>query len=376
MSEKISETEYNADYESEAKGGFVNAEGIISNRDLSDALNGAEFLLGNKNESKIIYNKETVFYRIIKVEFWHEFKSLYSKIKNLDLSSEYDYIVRDLTNNLNNKVNILDAIYDINDSNYNNYKTYIESEDWRVGLLDLVDLIDEIEDIDVSSESKSSFGIVKSKVQSVKKSYDMGFYDLMDSAWLDIRERCEGLSFNIGANSSLKKEIAECEALDRSIYTKATWDRLKTCLAEAKEVTEYSLNISTARKALATARANLREIGLEEDIIRLKTWISISEDLDVADYYTEGYDKLILNIACINPDDMIKRSDVNSAIGTVVNLYNNLELIEFIAEAEPTILNINTLPYFVIAAVLFTGAVVSGSYVMSLKRQMRRGTQE
>ena len=54
------------------------------------------------------------------------------------------------------------------------------------------------------------------------------------------------------------------------------------------------------------------------------------------------------------------------------NDYSNLKLIEYIPEAEPTIININTLPYFIIAVVLFTGAVVAGSYAFTLKRQMRR----
>ena len=383
---------YNAVLQSEDKGGYVNADGSIKNRTLKDAIDDAEFLLGNKNNDAKIYSKTTQFYRIIKVEYWHEFKSLYSKIKNLDLINTYDYIVADLTQKLSKIVDLLNVIYNNSTkdpdtlnfpnfsdySNFSDYEEYVESESWEVGLLDLVKDIENIEEKDLPASSLSVFNSAKSLASQVSDAYNNKYYGFMDSAWLDLREKCESLTFNIESNSQLQYEINEYYkvAQDKNLYTNRSWKNLEKSYDNIYLIDKHSLNISTARKALAAARANLREIGLEEDIIRLKTWISISEDLDVADYYTEGYDELILNIACINPDAMIKRSDVSSAIGAVVNLYNNLELIEFVPEAEPTILNINTLPYFVIAAVLFTGAVVSGSYAMSLKSQMRRGTQE
>lgn len=357
--EKISETEYNADYESEDKGGDVDYLKVP----LSNAISTAGTYI-NSAEKRILFT----------VDFWEDFKNLYYHTITLDLLNNFDntytYILEDFLEKLTIKNNII-----LNASD----AKYLEDPNWRVGLRNLVDFVDEFDESDLAKNNDSDaleevHGFTREAREFLASNINADKFP--NEGWRSLRDNLEKLTVDVSATGLLGREIAKCENLDGSLYTKETWNNLQIWLKDAYEITEHNLTISKVRRGLAAARANLREIGLEEDIIRLKTWISISEDLDVDDYYTEGYDKLILNIACINPDAMIKRSDVNSAIGTVVNLYNNLELIEFVAEAEPTILNINTLPYFVIAAVLFTGAVISGSYAMSLKRQMRRGTQE
>ena len=291
---------------------------------------------------------------------------MYATAIALDVPNTYDYEISEIVDSLNQKTAIVGAIYNSNAG----YNEYLESEDWNVGLMHLLDVFDKLEMSDVSSGSEKIFTEAQSLVKTIRKLKKIGDDESIESIiamWPMLREKCQGLVLNIEANSPLKVEIQTCVALDRSLYTKDTWKKLQACLAEAKEVTEYSLNISVARKALAAARANLHEVGFEEDKIRLQTWMSISQDLNSKDYETTSYETLNSHVKSIDLESLKTRSEINDKFELLYNAYNNLELIEYLPETEPTILNFNTLPYFIIAVILFTGAVVSGSFAVSLK---------
>lgn len=381
---------YNAEYESDAKGGYVGYDvygEIKISGEPEEIVNAAEILLGNKNNEAKIYGITNQFFRVIDIEYWHEFKSLLNKINELDLVNTYDFVVDDLAQELSSMVSVLNVIYKNSTKPNNNaecpdfsnyvyfvdYQQYLESNDWRIGLKKLINHIDEIEGEDLAASSMSVFREVKDLANISKNYFNSPDIDpMMNSNWKILRENCEILSFDVGADSPLGKEIATCEALNRSLYTKNTWNKLQACLKDAYEINEYSLNITTVRKALNAARENLHEVGFEDDMIRLKTWMSISQDLNGEDYETTSYETLISHLDDIKIDTLKTRNDIKTKFEPLYNAYNNLELIEYVPEPEPTIININTLPYFIVAVVLFTGAVVAGSYAFTLKRQMRR----
>ena len=381
---------YNVVYEDKAKGGYVGYDDkgeIKISGEPEKIVADAKILLGNKNNEAKIYGITNQFFRVIDIEYWHEFKSLLNKINELDLVNTYDFVVENLAQKLSSMVIVLDVIYKNSTKPNNNaecpdfsnyvyfadYQQYVKKNDWRIGLKNLINRIDGIENEDLAASSMSVFREVKDLANISKNYFNSPDIDpMMNSNWKILRENCEILSFNVGADSSLGKEIAICESLNRSHYTQKTWKNLQACLADAYEVNEYSLNITAVRKALKAARENLHEVGFEDDMIRLQTWISICEDLNIEDYEAKEFETLKGDVNGININSLGTRSAINQKFDLLFNDYNNLKLIEYVPEAEPTIININTLPYFIIAVVLFTGAVVAGSYAFTLKRQMRR----
>ena len=97
---------------------------------------------------------------------------------------------------------------------------------------------------------------------------------------------------------------------------------MEDCLTEAKQVTEYSLNITAVRKALKAARENLHEVGFENDMIRLQTWISICEDLNVEDYEEKEFETLKGDVNGININSLGTRSAINQKFDLLFNDYN------------------------------------------------------
>ena len=360
-------TVYNADYELETKGGKVDNLSF----DFSQAINGAKYyIIDYCNEQKLFYGNNTHFYRVPKVDFWHEYKSLYAIAVRLNnnVATTYDYIMRDMIYALNTRTMIVGALF----NSESGYEEYLEPQDLGDEFFHLLDVFDQLDLDDMTQESKKTLGEAKSLVKTLRKFYEMPDYESISVMRPMLREKCQALVFDISETSPLKIEIAKCEALDKKLYTKDTWKKMEACLAEAKQITEYSLNITSVRKALTAARENLHEVGFEDDMIHLKTWMSISQDLNGEDYETTSYETLISHLDDIKIDTLKTRNDIKTKFEPLCNAYNNLELIEYVPEPEPTIININTLPYFIVAVVLFTGAVVAGSYAFTLKRQMRR----
>lgn len=363
---------YSADYEKIDKGGNV----AIAN--LDDAIDLAQSYIGKSNDFEEFYGQDkNHFYKVVDVNFWHDFKSLYSTALKLQANkqNEFDYQMKSVATDLDAKATIVKMIY----SSTAGFEDYLErldwgasSQEWKVGLFNLVNIFDSLDEKDIVSSSRAVFNQACTDVETIKELYKLNITGSMNSMWSTLREKCQALVFDISEISPLKIEIAKCEALDKKLYTKDTWKKMEACLAEAKQITEYSLNITSVRKALTAARENLHEVGFEDDMIRLKTWMSISQDLNGEDYETTSYETLISHLDDIKIDALKTRNDINTNRTLLYNDYNNLELIEYVPEPEPTIININTLPYFIVAVVLFTGAVVAGSYAFTLKRQMRR----
>ena len=350
---------YNAKYEIETKGGY--------GHELYDAIVDAAFYVENN------LNKE--MYRKFKIDFWQDYKALFYEAKKIydNLNNEiytYDYITQYVIAELNKKTAVVDAV----DKSQSGYDQYLESNDWQVGLLELINVIDALEVVDASESCKEEMASIKTMSNNASIAYKAGEHTFLPSVWLDLRMQINKITVSVDENSALRREIVESEKVlkNRHLYTKKTWRRLADCLEDAYEVTEHSLTISKVRQALKAARENLHEVGFEDDMIRLQTWISICEDLNVEDYEEKEFETLKGDVNGININSLGTRSAINQKFDLLFNDYNNLKLIEYVPEAEPTIININTLPYFIIAVVLFTGAVVAGSYAFTLKRQMRR----
>lgn len=356
------ELKYIADYESEAKSNSSVLKGKIAGN-----IGTAGAYINNFDDAKKF-----------NLDFWEEFKTLYYTVIGLDLDNtfadRYDYEINYYNTKLAEKIEIVENVIS-SDSGYENYRF---SEDLEKGLKDLVTAYDKLEEKDLSeandpvvlSETKDYVTDAKKIVAGDKT------YTVTSQKWIKngLHSSYNSLIVKVGKDSPLGHEIAQAENIlkNRDVYTKKTWRELEKCLNDAYKITDHSLNISVVRKALAAARANLHEVGIEEDMIRLQTWLSICGDLNAEDYHAEAYDRLGLETARIKGENLNTRSKINQEKSTIISLYNNLELIEYIPEPEPQILNINTLPYFIVAVILFTGAVVSGSYAFALKRQMRR----
>ena len=366
------ELKYVADYESTNKSTDDVLQVLES--DLNSAISSAKTYVETYvvNTETYVVNTETA--KKFKIDFWEEFKTIYYRAKNLNIANLYDYEVNFYIEKLNYYSDIVRQVL-LSNTIYEDFKV---NKDWKIELKNIVDAVNRLESIDLdASNDKSLIKTMNDYTSDAEKilaggggyseSYLMYIKELL-------RESYENLVVNVSADSPLGREIAQAENIlkNRDDYTKKTWRELEKCLNDAYKITDHSLNISVVRKALAAARANLHEVGIEEDMIRLQTWLSICGDLNAEDYHAEAYDHLGLEAARIKGENLNTRSKINQEKSTIISLYNNLELIEYVPEPEPTILNINTLPYFIVAVVLFTGAVVSGSYAFALKRQMRR----
>jgi len=350
------ELKYIADYESEAKGGTSA---------LKDAIVDAVSTAGNN-----ISNMEKCM--LFTVDFWEDYKSVYYTALSFDFENKFSEVENYLIEENLEKLNKMNIIVENLDENY------LEDQNWRIGLRNLVKRVDTIDWMDVSENNDAELLLLIHELIDEAKYYLANDYPhnyFPNAGWLQLRTNIEKLAFDVTENGLLGKEIADCKCLNPDDYTKETWAELQLCLEDAYKIykiNEHSLKISEVRRALIAARENLHEVDFEDYMIRLQTWISICEDLNVEDYEEKEFETLKGDVNGININSLGTRSAINQKFDLLFNDYNNLKLIEYVPEAEPTIININTLPYFIIAVVLFTGAVVAGSYAFTLKRQMRR----
>jgi len=355
-----SELNYSADYES-------------INKSTDDVLKVLESDLNKAISSAETYVVDLETAKKFKIDFWEEFKTIYYRAKNLSIVNLYDYEVNFYIEKLNYYSDIVRQVL-LSNTFYEDFKV---NKDWKIELKNIVDAVNRLDSIDLDASNDQTLIKYMNDYLSDAEKILAGGGGFSETYLMQIKDLLRGsyesLVVDNTENSPLGREIkqAEDDLKNKDAYTKKTWRELERCLNDAYKITNHSLNISVVRKALDAARADLHEVGFEEDKIHLQTWMSISQDLNSKDYETTSYETLNSHVKSIDLESLKTRSEINDKFELLYNAYNNLELIEYLPETEPTILNFNTLPYFIIAVILFTGAVVSGSFAVSLKHQMR-----
>ena len=263
----------------------------------------------------------------------------------------------------------------IRDPSNPSYEKYLENKDWKIGLKNLVDYVKQIDDQDYDMTKNSGTQITNFK--NLIKEAEMVLNGALDkdpnTVWRELRAASESLTFDISNSSPLGALIIKCENLKRTDYRIDGWQYLQDCLSEARNVTEHNMNISIVRHKLENAYLSLQEVGLEHNIIVLDTWISICDDLSIADYKTQEYEALRNQLDEINENK--NKIDTQQKINTAVDQLKlkHSELVPSVKlRKEIKLFNLDTIPYFILAVILFTGSVITGSLAAKLKLQLRR----
>ena len=358
----------------EISGGTCVAEYKSTARPTQSEIDGT--LKNFLSDIKTLYLDNEELRQEFKFEFWENFKTLYYTALAINHPEDaYQYEVDGLTSQLNQIVAQINAT--------EKDAAILENATWWVRLQNLVNAYEQIDAVDLASSVTTE---TKNKIHEkiVTANHMVEYHEKFDAETANevlqkLRELMETLEVNVGSDSRLAEEIATCENLQSDNYTAASWQRLQNQLAIAKQSTSHSLLVSTVRRNLADARADLREVTLQDNLVRLKTWISICRDLPEVDYQSTGYDRLMLEIRTLiaRADTLINNTKVNSGISHLCSLYNNLKTVDNTGDYQVStgILNKKSLPYFIAAAVLFTGAVCAGAGAASLKKELRQ-TQE
>ncbi len=348
---------YTAQYKSEA------VATIADQNEFVDELNQAESYLLNAN----LRLKFTL-------EFWEDFKNIYYQGRQLCNETEpYQYAVKECTRKLkeiNQQIEGLD-------------ETVLESTSWYVGLQNLVNAIKNLNKSDLSdtvtAEQLRVLELHAREATTLIAEHDSITEETGKKSWLTLREMYENLLVNCGVESPLQKEIYICDKLNRVDYSVESWQKMQDQLEIAKQITEHNLSISVVRKALESARKNLRESNLADSFTQLDVWLSICRALPKADYESDSYNNLqdgLVKIA-LEINGMENNHQVENAVNRLFSYYNNLIAVNDFTEYQNStgILNKNSIVFFITAVVLFTVAVGTGAKAAALRKQLRQ-TQE
>ncbi|MCM1404345.1 MAG: leucine-rich repeat domain-containing protein [Prevotella sp.] len=307
---------------------------------------------------------------------WENFKMLYDHAAMVDTETAYQYVVDDAVQKLQTATKQIDsALSGTGD------QQILESTNWYVGLQNL---ISDIYQLDLSDLAESTDDHLIDDISELVSSAEflVAHYLNIDNetgnlVLRNLRDKFESLEVDV--EGQLRTAITACEALNRSNYTADSWQNLQDCLAYARQITAHNLSISSVRRALENARADLREVTLTDNLIRINTWVSICQDLDIKDYQASEYDQLFVNLHLIiaNADDLVTNAKINSTLSALQNDYQSLVVIDNTAVYNNStgILNKNSLPYFITAVILFTGAVMAGAAAGTMKHQLRQSQE-
>lgn len=336
-------------------------------KDLGDALSDAETYL---NDADVRLK--------LTIDCWENFKTLYYHAVAIDTSNAYKYVIDDATQALKDVTEQIEAALDGTGD-----QKLLESTDWWVGLQNLVEAVNQLDltDLDKSINRNmiSEIDEMVSDAEFLVSHRDSINEETGNLVWRELRDKFESLTVDASTDGRLGTEIATCEKLNRADYTADSWENLQKYLADARQVTAHNLSISAVRRALENARADLREITLAENLVRLTTWVSVCQDLAIKDYKADEYDRLFIKVHLIMADagDLVTNTKVNATITDLQNAYHDLVAVKNTAiyDNSTGILNKNSLPYFIVAVILFTGAVVAGAAAGAMKHQLRQSQE-
>lgn len=320
------------------------------------------------------------------LDYWEEFKTAYGWAKDVnDRVGETArlYEVKNVTTKLQKYVAVLQHPETADNA-------ILESTDWRVGLPKLVAAVETLDKNDFTNYNTENKNVHYLNTFLASSRNDLINENVEDSAarfdWECLRQYYETLTADTSNASPLVKLISECEKLSANAYTAESWANLQTKLAAAKQVTPYNQSVTVVRQALQRAKTlvanggelvpnNLADLN---EVLLLYTWASVGTDLDRAAYTTQSYD--LLSIALSNAANVLNlehngwpaAATVQSATNLLTSRYYALQRVAVTPTAgEDSKVLLNTIPYFIIAAILFTGAVVAQAAAVALKRTQR-----
>lgn len=336
---------------------------------LNDAITEADGYLNDKNK-RLEYT----------LTFWEDFKSVYGVAKGVaGKSSALDYEVKNATANLQK---CLTKIAQPDDT------IKVNTTDWRVGLQDLMAVVevvinnpsDFIDDPDVWANIKSVYNDEAKKcLEDEECSNTKGI-----SAWRVLRGHYEELRVDIAnSDAPLNKLIDECATLNADDYTVESWEKLQNALTQARSITQYNMSVTQVRLDLQNAKDNLVENNLAsyEQMVELAAWLSLCGDLPAGDYAQNSYDKMLIawrgaKARFVNgTTDTVK--EVDTDLKLLQSCYNTLEIVD--KKPNTTAGNAVTsslVPYFIVALVLFTVAIIIQAVASSLKKSQRSKNRE
>lgn len=332
--------------------------------ELEDALDTAE-VFKNDEDKRLKFT----------LDFWEAFKTLYGQGKYLQSqSTPNQYLVQDLTAQL---VAVNQQINDATDTEI------LESTDWTVGLKNLLNAIDQLDSDDLSNpEQYAALATSISEADILLKNSAGINADTAQYRWKELRKLYEKLLVDCSENGLLQREIKTCQNLNRADYNADDWQKMQQALQTAEQIIEYNLTdnlrVTTIRKNLLVARNNLCEVTWSDAVTKLNAWVSVCHDLLEKDYEKNGYDRLRIELLTIVNKKLDNNSAVNAEITNLQNRYQNLVPANDYSAYQnhnTGILNKKSIPFFITAVLLFTGAVAAGAKAASLKKQLRQ-TQE
>ena len=350
---------YTAEYQSVNKTDYDALDDVPN--ELSDAIINADSFLNDPETSQKFA-----------IDFWEEFKVLTDQAKILQAQRHpYQYAVTELLAKLNP---VLEKISTEN-------TTVLVEDNWRVALQSLVNAVKQIEykDTNLTAEQWEQLQMQMHEAeQLIQATWTME--STGENSLQQLSALFEKITVKTDASSPLGKEIATCYALHRTDYTVDTWQELQTALVAAEQVTSHNLSVSQIREQLVQKRAALRESTFTDYQNDLLTWLSICDDLSADDYLAIEYDKLKIKAVEVSRQfgDYLNNAELTEALTALQTMYHDLVPIDNNTEyqtEETSVWNRKSLPFFITAVVLFSGAVAAGAQAAALRKQLRQ-TQE
>ncbi len=166
----------------------------------------------------------------------------------------------------------------------------------------------------------------------------------------------------------LNNLITECERFSEHDLD-AGWTDLQLALENAKTNKSNNLMVGQLLRELQDARNNIKIKSIDFD--RLSAMISIVEDLNRDNYMDAGWIELseeLVEAKKITPQSLWTEVDAVNLEGA----FNSLVLVAGPKYQANIFLSVGTITYFIIAAVLFTGAIVCLMCVYNLRRKQKR----
>ncbi len=358
----ISEGECTAVYED----GTLATEADLAS--LSGAISQADTYLQNEN-------KRLEF----TLAFWENFKSAYGTAKAVQDkgNSALGYEAKNATKNL--QFYLTELAKTEHDSSI-----IVDTNDWRKGLGDLLSRVevamanrdDFVENIDAWTSIDSTYVEAKERLANQNCDDAQG-----KSAWRVLRKNYEELQVRFADDTPLSQLIHECSALQSADYTAESWETFTAALTKARAITPYNMSVSQVRMDLRAAKENLVENNLAsyEQMVELAAWLAVCQDLPANDYTSTSYDQLLLayNRVIADIDNIDTVTEVDTAIKSLRSTYHALTpLAKKPTESGGNAVTKSLVPYFVVALILFTVAVIIQAVATTLKKSQRSKKHE
>lgn len=357
---------------------------VTYNAKFQDKTKGTDTIVAQYNSELLKsqgYIQNTSVQKYLSIDFWEKFKSAFYSVVNVNPELTYDYLLKEYRATLNNFNNQIDQAIDESISREDKNQAILESEEWKTRLTNLIARIDEIDVFDLD-DVQNNFDLMEkiekltedamAMLNSSEHSYnDESFKEI----WTALRGAYEDLVMDVSSNGRLGSLISQCECLDANQYTNESWKNLQNCLNEARQITEHNQSITIVREKLQQAYDDLSELLSDDIVAEFKAWYMICKNLNPNDYQNDIYNELWFKLLTIDEDDLENDSKIETLVANLKADYSNLIPLTSESNQETSILNLRTLPFFILSSILFVGAVLAISTAVKLKHQLRRNRE-